>query len=446
MTIPRKYNVYLINILLALVISLVVNFSYLLAIRQQEFAYQSDPEDETIHKGVLHVSKDGYGYVVCDEHELATETDVPVCDSIYVSWRQISKLELDDGSVMTVTARSSRLPGGNKVLAAIRETDGIPFDYGAAYSRPGNNLLFGFQFGYFFLLAAVLLSIMTAGAWKDTSIRFYLKRAGLCIAAAAALFLLMPVMRFRTEDIVLGFMNTRAGGEMIIDPVSILKCSFVLLFVLLYARTYQLIYQKEGILLENEQLKNENLKARYNTLINQINPHFLFNSLNSLSSLVREGKNDDAVAYIDRLSDTFRYTIQNEPHTTTTLHDELQFVSAYKYLLEVRYDEKLFVDIDVAQEKLEWRLPTFSIQPLIENAVKHNTITRSKPLRISIRTEGGYLVVSNPVNPKLDPEKGTGIGLENLSNRWLLLTGKNIEITDDGKVFSVRLPFITQSP
>lgn len=443
MIIPRKHNVYLINTLLALVISLVVNFSYLLAIRQQEFGYQTEPEDETVHKGILHVSKDGYGYIVCDEHDLATEAAAPAYDSIYVSWRQISKLELKNGSTMTVTARPSRWPDGNKVLAEVSEIDGIPFDYGAAYSRPGNNLLFGFQFGYFFLLAAVLLSIMTAGAWKNTSITFYLKRAGLCIAASAALFFLMPVMRFRTEDIVLNFMNTRSGGEMIIDPIGILKCSFVVLFVLLYARTYQLIYQKEGIILENEQLKNENLKARYNTLINQVNPHFLFNSLNSLSSLVREGKNDDAVTYIDRLSDTFRYTIRNEPHTTTTLRDELQFVNAYKYLLEVRYDEKLFVDIDIAEEKMEWRLPTFSIQPLIENAVKHNTITRSKPLRISIRTDGDYLVVSNPVNPKLEPEKGTGIGLKNLSNRWLLLTGKNIGITDDGKVFSVRLPFIT---
>ncbi len=198
-------------------------------------------------------------------------------------------------------------------------------------------------------------------------------------------------------------------------------------------------------MLENEQLKSENLRARYNTLINQINPHFLFNSLNSLSSLVREGKNDDAVRYIDRLSDTFRYTIRNEPHTTTTLAEELEFAAAYKYLLEVRYDEKLFIDIDIDPGKLEWTLPTFSIQPLIENAVKHNTITRAKPLRISIRTEGDFLVISNPLNPKLEPEKSTGIGLENLSKRWHLLTGRNIEITDDGKTFSVKLPFGNQN-
>jgi LytS/YehU family sensor histidine kinase len=120
----------------------------------------------------------------------------------------------------------------------------------------------------------------------------------------------------------------------------------------------------------------------------------------------------------------------------------LEFLAAYKYLLEVRYAEKLFIDIDIDSEKLKWVLPTFSIQPLIENAVKHNVITRARPLRISIFTEGDRLVVSNPVNPKIDPERGTGIGLANLSNRWQLLTGRSIEVKNDGKTFSVRLPFI----
>ncbi|MDR0907293.1 MAG: histidine kinase [Rikenellaceae bacterium] len=434
MTMAKKYNVYVINALLAVVVSLVVNFSYILAIRQQEYRDQNDPNEETLHSGTLHISKDGYAYIV-------GEAETPK-DSIYVTWWQINRLGLTDGSRMTVMARESRVEGGNKVLAFVKEIDGQTFDYAAAYNRPSDNLLFGLQFAYYLLLTFVLLSIMTLGGARNTSIRFYLKRAGVAVVAAVALYFLMPVIKFRSDDIVLNFLNTRGGG-LVVDSVAILKCSFVLLFALLYARTYQLIYQKEDIMLENELLKNENLKARYNTLINQINPHFLFNSLSSLSALVREGKNGDAVSYIDRLSDTFRYTIQNEPHTTTTLREELEFAAAYKYLLEVRYDEKLFVDIDVEQDKMEWLLPTFSIQPLIENAVKHNAITRARPLRISIRTEGDYLVVSNAINPKLAPEEGTGIGLGNLANRWQLLTGKAIEITNDGTTFTVRLPFIT---
>jgi sensor histidine kinase YesM len=442
MIIPKKYNVYVINVLLALVVSLIVNFSYILAIRQQEYRDQYNSEDETAHSGTFHISKDGYGYIVCESHSDIEADSTANSDSIYVTRWQINRLGLQNGSRMTVLARSPRVEGGNKVLAFVKEVDGQTFDYAAAYNRPSDDLLFGLQFAYYFLLTLILLLIMTLGGAKNTSITFYLKRAGVAVVLAVAVYFLMPVIKFRTDDIVLNFMNT-LNGELIVDAVAILKCLFVLLLVLLYARTYQLIYQKEDIMLENELLKNENLKARYNTLINQINPHFLFNSLSSLSSLVREGKNDDAVTYIDRLSDTFRYTIQNEPDTTTTLHDELEFVNAYKYLLEVRYDEKLFVDIDVEQGKMEWLLPTFSIQPLIENAVKHNTITRARPLHVSIRTQGYYLVVSNPINPKLASEKGTGIGLSNLGNRWQLLTGKRIEIINDGATFTVRLPFIT---
>lgn len=445
MPLPRVYNTIVINTLLAVVASLVINFSYLLAIRQQDYMYQIEEAEQTLYTGTLHISKDGYGYIICREHitpELDTLAHVGLSgDSIYVAMRNISMLELREGSRMSVLARPSRLAGGNKVLAVVKEVDGVPFDYRAVYNRPRDNLLFGLQFGYYFVAALVLLFIMTAGALRDASWKFFLKRGVVALLTATVLFFLLPVMRFRTDQIVFNFMNTR-GGEFLIDPVAMLKSSFVLVFALLYGRTYQLIYQKEGIMLENEQLKNENLMARYNTLINQVNPHFLFNSLNSLSALVREGRSEDAVSYIDRLSDTFRYTIRNEPHTTTTLAEELEFVDAYKYLLEVRYAGKLFIDIDVDPARLGWRLPTFSIQPLVENAVKHNVMTRARPLRISIRTEGDRLVVSNPVNPKIEPEKGTGIGLANLSNRWLLLTGQNIEVTGDGKIFSVGLPFI----
>jgi sensor histidine kinase YesM len=435
----------------------VVNFSYLLAIRQQDFSSLDTSEELSSHEGIMHISNDGYGYLICDTHpdtdKFAATDSIPQNtldslpprhDSIYVSWRSISRLSLKDGSRMSILARTSRFEGGNKVLAFIEQIDGEPFDHAAAYNRPGDGLLFGIQGFYYVMLAFILLSIMTVGASRSTSVKFYLKRAGLGIVTAAVLFMLMPVMKFRADDIIPNFMNTWDGG-MIFDHFAALKYAFVLISVLLYARTYQLIYQKEDVILENERLKTENLKARYNTLINQINPHFLFNSLNSLSALVREGKNDDAVTYIDRLSDTFRYTIQNEPHTTTTLHDELEFVAAYKFLLEVRYDEKLFIDIDVEKDKSEWTLPTFSIQPLIENAVKHNTITRAKPLRITIRTVGDYIEVSNPINPKIEPEKSTGIGLENLSKRWMLLTGKSIEISNDGVTFSVRLPFVNNT-
>ena len=118
----------------------------------------------------------------------------------------------------------------------------------------------------------------------------------------------------------------------------------------------------------------------------------------------------------------------------------MEFLDAYKYLLEIRYADKLFFDIDIDHDKLGMSLPALSVQPLIENAVKHNSITRGNPLRISISTENDFLVISNPLRPKMEPETGTGIGLKNLSSRYKRLTGKNIEIVDDGQKFTVRLP------
>jgi hypothetical protein len=481
----KKQRTIVINTLLAVVVSLIINFSYLLAVRQNDYMYLADDPYQTLHSGTLHMSKDGYGYIVCGRHtngatgmdslvgtapasnSLATGSGAPeslaaidsltadnpaadtlarsclAADSIYVSWRDVSRLRLRDGDHMTVIPRPSRQDGGNPMLAVVKEVNGLPFDYRAVYNRPADNKLFALQFGYFFLVALALLFIMTIGARRDTSWRFFLKRGGVAVVVAVALYFVMPVMRIRTEEFLPVFLNTRLSGALVVDPVAILKCSFVLVLTLFYGRTYQIIHQRESVVLENERLKNENLAARYNTLVSQINPHFLFNSLNSLSALVREGKNDDAVKYIDRLSDAFRYAIRVEPQTTTTLGEELDFVAAYKYLLEVRYDKKLFIDIDIDPGLLDRKLPAFSIQPLVENAVKHNTITRATPLRISIRAEGDRLVVSNPVNPKIEPENGTGIGLANLAKRWLLLTGREIEITNDGRTFLVSLPFLT---
>ncbi len=455
MAFPKKYNTLIINALLAVVVCLVINFSYLLAVREQDrreyeaTQWLREVESMPSKTGVLRVHKDGYGYVLIEApyravvDTLAADSmavAAPVYDSIHVGGRDVGRLSLADGDTLRVVTGGARRPGANPLVMRVLEVNGKQFDYGERFDHPSDGAVMGMQVAYYLLFAFILLTVMTAGAARNASVRFYLTRSVYCVVIAVALWFLMPVMRPRSDEVTIMAMSMRGGGIFPFD-IMIVKCAFVVVVALFYGRTYQLIWQREGIMIENERLKSENLRSRYNTLVGQINPHFLFNSLNSLSALVREDKNDDAVRYIDRLSDTFRYTIRNEADTTTTLGEELEFVTAYKYLLEVRYAGKLFIDIDVEQEKLGWKLPTFSVQPLIENAVKHNVITRARPLHISIRTEGNRLVVSNPINPKLEPENGTGIGLANLDNRWKLLTGQGIEVTGDGKTFSVALPF-----
>lgn len=292
-------------------------------------------------------------------------------------------------------------------------------------------LTFFLQLLYYAVLAFALLSISTTRSRNPVQ---FVTRLFYCIVITFIIYFLSPSMN-REGDIFIRLYHHR-----LFDSRLLLKCSFTLIVAVLYGKIYDLVYQKQHIIIENEQLKNENLQTIYNTLVNQISPHFFFNSLNSLAMLVREKHNAKALTYIDQLSDTFRYIIQNGRAEGTTLGEELKFVESYKYLLEIRYADKLFIDIKTEPEYKEWHLPSLSLQPLLENAVKHNIITRSQPLHISIRTHEGNLIVSNDIHPKLEPEQGTGIGLKNLDERYRLLIGKKISIENNGKTFSVILP------
>ena len=289
---------------------------------------------------------------------------------------------------------------------------------------------------YFVLFAFILLSVCTTRVKTRKGSSGFVIRLVICIAIAVVVYFLTPRLT-RGGDLILNFQRS---PHRMLDAMLVLQCSLTLVVAMLYGKIFDLIYQKQNIQLENEVLKNETLQATYNSLVNQTNPHFFFNSLNSLAMLVREKHNEKALEYIDRLSDSFRYILQNGQIDMTTLDEELKFLEAYTYMLDIRYDGKIFFDIAVDPRYRPWRLPTLSIQPLIENAVKHNSITKSKPFTISIRTDGDAVIVSNPISPKIDKDNGTGIGLSNLSARYALLTGKEITVRNDGEVFEVVLP------
>lgn len=299
-----------------------------------------------------------------------------------------------------------------------------------------NVLAIALEFLFYFLLAFILLTTFTIDL-NENKIRkgSFWKRLLACIIITFGLYFCAPLYHHKIDEImIVGMLKHK------FQPMIVLKCSLTLVVALLYGKIFELIYKNQNIRVENERLKNENLQSRYDVLITQINPHFFFNSLNSLSSLVRENDKEGSLTYIDRLSDTFRYIIQTGKNNMTTLGDELLFLDAYKYVFEVRYAGKLFIDINVGEDMKSRTLPSLSLQPLIENAVKHNTITRANPLHIEITTEDDYLVVSNRIAPKIEPEEGTGIGLRNLSSRYILLVGKDITVENDGSVFTVKLP------
>ena len=305
------------------------------------------------------------------------------------------------------------------------------------YDRPKRNQDMAVQLLYYFVLSFLLMTIITARVGKDNySTKSYLQRCALALVAAFVCYFFAPFIEWQTGRVLMIFQNK----HMPLDLIVILKCTVVLVVAVLYGRIYGLMSQQQQILLENERLRNENLQTRYDMLMGQISPHFFFNSLNSLSMLVRENDSEKALAYIDQLSYTFRYIIQNGQNTSTTLEEEIAFAKAYGELFKVRYADKLFFDIDIDPQYEKWTLPALSLQPLIGNAVKHNTITRKQPFHVSIRTEGAVLVVSNRKQPKLEPEPSTGIGLKNLRSRWQLITGQDIQIIETDDEFTVRLP------
>ncbi len=305
--------------------------------------------------------------------------------------------------------------------------------------RPGtppNYMLI--QMSYIYVVAFILLTINTYRDGRSDGRGYSARKAMYTVFATVVFFLFAPTF---SRD--LGEWSALVASNKLGSPRFITRFSFVMSVTILYGIIFNLTYQKQKITIENQQLRNENLQTRYNMLISQINPHFLFNSLNSLSMLVRENMNAKALVYIDRMSDTFRYILSSGSSGMTALSQELEFVEAYKYLHEIRYDRKLFVDIEADPAYREWLIPSLSLQPLIENAVKHNTITLSKPLKIKIFTDAeGNLVVSNPIQPKMDSSNGTGIGLANLSSRYKLLTGKEITVSDKDGVFTVTMPLI----
>lgn len=208
--------------------------------------------------------------------------------------------------------------------------------------------------------------------------------------------------------------------------------------------TCYLDYQNQRsrrMLLENEQLRSENLVNQYESLKSQLNPHMLFNSLNTLYSLIRESP-DKAQNYLQELSRVMRYTLHDNLSHTVALNEEMNFVHSYLYLLQMRYEDNLHFDIDIPQELLQRQVPPMAVQMLVENAVKHNEISNRNPLTIRIHAEGNGLCVSNRIQPKLTDSSSTCIGLANLSKRYRLLFGRDITIEENEKLFKVTLPLI----
>ena len=186
------------------------------------------------------------------------------------------------------------------------------------------------------------------------------------------------------------------------------------------------------------ELQRENNTARYTALQQQLNPHFLFNSLNTLIAEI-EYDPARAVSFTRRLSDVYRYVLRVQRLPLVPLDEELRFADAYLYLHRVRLGNCLGCRMEIPDEVRECSLPPLTLQLLIENVIKHNVITSSHPLEIEIAARDGWLTVSNPIRTKRGAEFG-GVGLQNLSNRCRMMLGREIEVLRTEDRFTVKIP------
>lgn len=200
--------------------------------------------------------------------------------------------------------------------------------------------------------------------------------------------------------------------------------------------------RQQRIELDNEHLRSENLLIRYDSLEKQLDPHFMFNSLNTLSGLI--GVDDEkAQTYLQQLASTSRYKIQQNGFVT--LAEELAFTNSYIYMMKIRYGENLTIQQSIPQEAMQMIVVPISLQLLVENALKHNVISDRHPLTVTIDVTGNNcLRVRNPKQPKVGAEPTTGFGLDNLAQRYELRFKKRISIVDSDSEFCVELPLIKE--
>lgn len=199
-------------------------------------------------------------------------------------------------------------------------------------------------------------------------------------------------------------------------------------------------YRSQQIGVELERTISVNLGAQYELLKQQVNPHFLFNSLNTLKSMV-EIQDPQSANFILKLSDFYRFTLESRKLDLIPLSEELQILEAYTYLLKARFEDGFVLDDQISKEHYNSGIPPFTLQLLIENCIKHNIVSLEKPLRIRLYAEGDYIIVENEIQLK----KGalsTGVGLENINQRFLHLVDKSIEIEKDETTFKVKIPMI----
>lgn len=201
---------------------------------------------------------------------------------------------------------------------------------------------------------------------------------------------------------------------------------------------YQVARRKEA---QAEQLQREFAQVRLQALKSQVNPHFLFNSLSVLSSLVHQNA-ELSEQFIQHLAKAYRYILEQKEAELVSLKEELSFLDAYFFLLQIRFDQKIRLEKAISPESESGQLPPLTLQLLVENAVKHNKMSAQEPLVIQVSVENEDLVVENNIRQREQAETSTGVGLENIRKRYAMLSDRKPTIHQTDHLFRVQVPLL----
>ncbi len=244
--------------------------------------------------------------------------------------------------------------------------------------------------------------------------------------------------------LLVGWYNFFSGGAVNWNIVwnSTLIILVAVIFITHVYETVFLVKETENEMLKNEQLERTKAEAELEALKNQIDPHFIFNSLNTLSHLI-EAKPGKAKLFNDNLADVYRYILQNKARSLVLLKEEMTFLENYFSLLKIRFEKAIELKVAINEsEATSYLIPPISLQILVENAIKHNEFSERMPLHISIELINEALIIHNQVRKKNLRKPSSRIGLQNLQERYRLTTGKQIIIKEEEKDFTVTLPVL----
>jgi two-component system LytT family sensor kinase len=291
-------------------------------------------------------------------------------------------------------------------------------------------------FSIFFCTYLVTRYLEQKMPWKTTKVGARVTVEFLLLATAAG------ILMATICHLYWPFLNITMGGEY--GQLMFKNIATAIIITTICAAVWEasfLFMEWKASSLHAERLAKENAEARFQTLTNQINPHFLFNSLNALSALVHSDP-DKAEEFIDEFAKIYRYVLEVKEQNVVSLKAELGFLDSFMFLQKIRFGDNLKLEKTVPVAMMEYFLPPLALQELIENAIKHNEVSGQRPLTISVQVVDDVLMVANPLQPRKELVQSTGTGLTNLKARYNLFGNKVPAFLEEDGQFIARLPLI----